>query len=100
MSVEDLKLIDTLIEAGWRVVESGFDPLAFDQWRQTAFDCLLAIFGPHHAYTQYFAAFVKRPDTSNLLAGGGLLVAAKQHALVEEFKESKSGTKTVAPSRN
>lgn len=44
--------IDELIMAGWRVVDSDFDPVAFHLWRLKAFDCLTAMFGPDHVYTQ------------------------------------------------
>ena len=38
MSVE--QRIDDLIEAGWGVLDSDFDPVAFQRWRRRAFDCL------------------------------------------------------------
>ena len=46
MSIEER--IDDLIEAGWGVLNSHFDPGAFQRWRQRAFDCLAAMFGPDH----------------------------------------------------
>jgi len=76
MKIEDQ--IDELIKAGWRVVDSDFDPVAFDHWRLKAFDCLTAMVGPDHAYTKYFEQFVKQEDKTNVLAAGGVLSAAKE----------------------
>ena len=70
--------IDELIMAGWRVVDSDFDPVAFDHWRLKAFDCLTAMLGPDHSYTKYFQNFVKESHRTNILAAGGVLVAAKE----------------------
>jgi hypothetical protein len=70
--------IDELIMAGWRVVDSDFDPAAFKHWRFKAFDCLTAMLGPDHYYTKYFERFVKASHRTNILAAGGVLVAAKE----------------------
>ena len=70
--------IDELIKAGWGVVDSDFDPIAFQYWRLKAFECLNAMFGPDHVYTKYFEQFVKQGDKTNVLAAGGVLVAAKE----------------------
>ncbi len=76
MKIEDE--IDELIKAGWRVVESDFDPVAFQHWRLQAFECLNVMFGSDHVYTKYFERFVRQNDRANLLAAGGVLAAAKQ----------------------
>jgi len=70
--------IDELIKAGWGVVDSDFDSVAFQHWRVKAFECLNAMFGSDHAYTKYFEQFVKQGDKTYLLAAGGVLVAAKE----------------------
>jgi hypothetical protein len=70
--------IDELIMAGWRVVDSDFDPVAFDHWRLKAFDCLTAMLGPDHVYAKYFGHFVKESHRTNILAAGGVLVAANE----------------------
>jgi hypothetical protein len=44
MSIE--AKIDDLIEAGWGVLNSAFDPVAFQQWRRMAFLCLTEMLGP------------------------------------------------------
>jgi hypothetical protein len=71
--------IDELIKAGWGVVESDFDPAAFQHWRLKAFECLNAMFGSDHVYTKYFEHFVRKDDKPNVLAAGGVLTAAKEH---------------------
>lgn len=72
--------IDSLIEAGWYVLESGFDPAAFMAWRQRAFHCLMALLGPDHPYTEYFKDFVIEAEKRHLLTGTGILAAAKEKA--------------------
>ncbi len=58
-------MIDDLIEAGWYVLESDFDLKALSNWRKEAFECVTALMGPDHTYTQYFKDFVRevpRPE--------------------------------------
>jgi hypothetical protein len=76
MSIE--KQIDDLIEAGWYVLDSNLDPVAFQNWRNQASDCIIALLGPHHTYTEYFNSYVQYPDPKNLLAGSGILTAARE----------------------
>ncbi len=87
MSIE--RRIDDLIKAGWGVLESDFDPDAFQHWRQKAFECLNAMFGPDHIYTKYFEHFVQQGGRKNVLAAGGVLVAAKQQMACKEFGSPK-----------
>jgi len=87
MTIEDR--IDELIKAGWGVVDSDFDPHAFQHWRLKAFECLAAMFGPDHVYTKYFEDFVQQGDRTNVLAAGGVLVAAKQQLDMQDRKPSK-----------
>ena len=70
--------IDELIMAGWRVVDSDFDPVAFDHWRLKAFDCLTAMLGPDHVYANYFEHSAEQEGRTNILAAVGVLVAAKE----------------------
>ena len=70
--------IDDLIEAGWGVLDSDFDPIAFHHWRRRAFDCLTAVVGPDHVYTRHFAHFVRQGGKTDLLAAAGILSAAQQ----------------------
>jgi hypothetical protein len=84
------KRIDELIKAGWEVIDSDFDPHAFQHWRLKAFECLAAMFGPDHIYTKYFEQFVEQGDRANVLAAGGVLVAAKQQLDGPELQPSKA----------
>ncbi len=81
--------IDELIKAGWGVVESDFDPVAFQHWRFKAFECLVAIFGSDHVYTKYFEQFIHQGGRANVLAAGGVLTAAKQQWVGKESQPSK-----------
>ncbi len=94
MSIETS--IDELIQAGWDVVESDFDPVAFKHWRRKAFECLTAICGPDHIYTKYFEHFAQQGDTKNVLAAGGVLVAAKQR-MACRFDSSKPMEEPAEP---
>ena len=69
--------IDELIKAGWGVVDSDFDPIAFQYWRLKAFECLAAMFGPDHVYTKYFEQFVKQGDKTNVLLQAVCLLQPK-----------------------
>jgi len=51
--------IDALIKAGWEVVESDFNPAAFQHWRLKAFECVTAMFGSDHVDTKYFERLVQ-----------------------------------------
>ena len=84
--------IDELIKAGWRVVESDFDPGAFQHWRLHAFECLNAMFGPDHVYTKYFEQFVKQEDKTHVLAAGGVLVAANE--MVKEMEGAPANSRS------
>lgn|GEM_PF-2060717 len=46
--------IDRLVESGWCVVDSDFDPIAFRNWRQQALDCLTVLLEPDHPYVRLF----------------------------------------------
>ena len=50
--------IDELIKAGRGVVESDFDPVAFQNWRLKAFECISSMFGSDHVHTKYFEHLV------------------------------------------
>jgi hypothetical protein len=73
-----LKKLDDLIETAWRVVNTDFDTRAIYQWKKQAFDFLSENLGADHYYTQYFKNCVEELEQENLLAGGGILTAAKE----------------------
>lgn len=72
------KSIDDLIQAGWNVLDSDFDPEAFRYWRQQALNCLTELLGPEHSYTRSFKNYVREAQVKSLLAGGGILAATKE----------------------
>lgn len=73
------KALDDLIEAGWQVIYSDFDPEAFAQWRKRALNCVAILMGEDHPYTQFFDEFVSR---DSLLTGTGILEATKEQLSV------------------
>ncbi len=88
MTVE--QRIDNLIEAGWYVLDSDFDATAFANWRRKALDCVTALLGPSHTYAHYFRDFVDEAETKSLLAGEGILVAAKEQMVKEGFELART----------
>lgn len=75
------KLIDDLIEAGWYVLDTNFDEAAFRNWRERALYCLAGLLGRDHHYTESFRSWVQGHEKNNVLAGGGILAAAKEEIL-------------------
>ena len=82
--------VDRLIEAGWHVIDSDFDIKAFAHWRKQALDCVGALMGPAHPYTQYFKDFVEQPEEASLLTGEGILVATKEQ-IANHQRQSPAG---------
>ena len=72
------RIIDFLIEEGWKVLESDFDLSDFVNWRSESFQLIEAMMGPDHPYTHYFRNFVSEPEIGRLLAGEGILNAVKE----------------------
>jgi hypothetical protein len=70
--------INELIEKGWGIAGRDVDGAGFLSWKSHALGCLASHFGPHHAYLQYFESFVRTPEKMSILAGAGILVAAKE----------------------
>lgn len=91
--------IDDLIEAGWGVLDSDFDPIAFEHWRLRAFDCLAALLGPDHVYTRQFENLVRQGGKRDLLAAGGILSAAQQQMTCNglQLSEAHGSLKSVSP---
>jgi hypothetical protein len=83
MTVE--QRIDDLIEAGWRVLNSNFDAAEFAIWRRKALDCVTALVGPSHTYARYFSDFVEEAESKSVLAGEGILIAAKEQLATTGF---------------
>jgi hypothetical protein len=72
------RLIDSLIEAGWHVLDTDFDETALRNWRELALICLTDLLGSDHIYVQQFTEWVRHTEKVNLMAAGGVLVAAKE----------------------
>jgi hypothetical protein len=75
------RLIDNLIEAGWHVLDTDFDETALQNWRELAHICLTDLLGSDHIYVQQFTDWVRQREKVNLMAAGGVLVAAKEVVL-------------------
>ena len=69
--------IQNLIEYGWHVFEKDLPQQTFLSWQKQAFDCLTDLLGADHTYTQRFRDYVHATDSISLLAGTGILEAAK-----------------------
>jgi hypothetical protein len=67
--------IDELIQAGWRVLETDFNETAFEQWREKAQDCLVAVTGDDSSYMDYLKRIRNGPERLSLLTGVGVLSA-------------------------
>lgn len=48
------KRLEDLIEAGWHVVDTEFDPNALYFWKKKAADFLSDFLGPEHVFTKEF----------------------------------------------
>ncbi len=82
------KRLDNLIEDGWRVLNSNFDPAAFANWRRKALDCVIALVGPSHKYALSFREYVEQMEPKSLLAGEAILMATKAQLAPTGFVES------------
>ena len=73
--------LNDLINAAQMLLDSGFDIQAFLSWQTLAFLALLSLLGPFHYYTQNFKRLTSEKTAQGLLAGEGLLVAARENFL-------------------
>jgi hypothetical protein len=71
------KVLDDLIDAGWQVIESDFDPNAFITWRKCARDYVVTLMGPDHPYAQFLDEFLDKEAKTSALAVAGILEATK-----------------------
>jgi len=67
-----------LINAAQSLLDSGLDLQAFLDWRTVAFLSLLSLLGPLHYYTKTFSRLTRDARPPSLLAGTGVLVAARE----------------------
>lgn len=73
-----MDILQALINAAQVFLETGFSSDDFWLWQQLAFVTILALLGPFHYYTRHFGEFTDKPSKSGLLAGEGILEAARQ----------------------
>jgi hypothetical protein len=69
--------LQELIRAAWNVMDQDFEEAAIMDWRQKASACLAEMFGPDHHYCREFEQSRSRSNRLSILAGGGVLEAAK-----------------------
>jgi len=70
--------LNELINLAQTILDRGFDSQAFLSRQTLAFFTLLSILGPYHYYTQNFRQLTSEMNPRGLLAGEGILVAAKE----------------------
>jgi len=73
-----MESLNDLISLAQSILDSGFDAQAFLNWQTMAFSALVAILGPYHYYTQNFEGLTSEKSPRGLLAGEGILLAAKE----------------------
>jgi hypothetical protein len=73
--------LNELIMAAQALLDGNFDIQAFLGWQTLAFLTLLSLLGPFHYYTQNFKKLTSEKTPRGLLAGEGVLVAAREHFL-------------------
>ncbi len=70
--------LNDLIKSACSFLDNGFDVQTFVSWKGFALVTLVALLGPFHFYTENFRRFTRETNRRNLLAGTGVLVAAKE----------------------
>lgn len=76
-----MEYLNSLINAAQAILDNRFDVQAFLSWRNIALLTLLSLLGPLHYYTQTFKRVTSEQDSQSLLAGEGVLIAAKEEIL-------------------
>jgi hypothetical protein len=76
---DKMEILTYLINRARGMLESGFGIQVFQGWESLAFLALLTSFGPFHFYTQSFRRLTSERNQQALLAGLGLLIAAKEN---------------------
>jgi len=84
-----MESLNDLINLAQTILASGFDSQAFLSWQVLAFTALAAVLGPTHYYTLNFKRLTSAKNALGLLAGEGILVAAK-----EQIRKAYDHTRT------
>jgi hypothetical protein len=90
--------LNELINLAQFILDNGFDPQTFLTWKEAAFICLLGLLGPLHFYTRNFGRVTGRTDEKGLLAGEGLLIAAREEIIGAVTNSSAPSGGTVSTS--
>jgi hypothetical protein len=93
-----MESLNDLINLAQFILDNGFDPQTFLTWKEAAFICLLGLLGPLHFYTKSFGRVTGRTDEKGLLAGEGLLIAAREEIVGAVTNSSAPSGGTVPPS--
>lgn len=93
-----MESLNDLINYAQFILDNGFDLQTFLTWKEAAFICLLALLGPLHFYTRSFGRVTGRTDEKGLLAGEGLLIAAREEIASAVTDSSATSDETVSPS--
>jgi hypothetical protein len=70
--------LTSLINAGRVISDKRFDSQVFLNWQSLALLTLTKLLGPLHYYTQNFKLFTSDRNERSLLAGEGILIAARE----------------------
>lgn len=89
--------LNDLITMAQNLLNGGFDIEAFLTWKSLAFLALLGLLGPFHYYTRNFTRLTADSDKRGLLAGEGLLTAAKEE-LAKRLGKRESAEQIPPPS--
>jgi len=84
-----------LIELAQGMLETGFDVQIFQNWEFLALVALSASLGPLHYYTQNFKRLTLGKNKKALLAGEGILMAAKETLAQQKASEPQEPCATV-----
>ena len=70
--------INNLIATGWSILDARTDEAAASKWKTQTLDCLTSLLGPDHIYVTHLKDFFRKAGRGSLLAGTGILTAAKE----------------------
>ncbi len=71
--------LTSLIDAAKVILDNRFDAQRFLSWQSLAFLTLTNLLGPLHYYTKNFKNLTSEKNERSLLAGEGILIAAREN---------------------
>jgi hypothetical protein len=72
--------LTSLINAATVILDKRFDAQVFLSWQSLALSTLANLLGPFHYYTRNFKLLTYERNERSLLAGEGILIAAREMA--------------------